>query len=226
MATDVAKQIRKAARRKFTAEEKIRTLGKRAFSFTADVTKVEMVAELADMVMKDFLHIDILVNTAGVVIRKAALELTSDEWHQIINVNTIGTFLCCQAVGKVMIAQKRGKIINMSSIRGVMGTPGGAAAYGASKGAVDALTQTLALEWAQHIVHVNAIARSIVVTEMTKSMFDDPARAKALTSKVPLGRLAEVEHIIGSAIFLASKASDYITGQVIHVDGGMSAGIL
>jgi len=123
MATDVVKQIRKATRRKFTAEEKIRTLGKRAFSLTADVTKVEMVAELADMVMKDFSHIDILVNTAGVVIRKAALELTSDEWRQIINVNTIGTFLCCQAVGKVMIAQKRGKIINMSSIRGVMGTP-------------------------------------------------------------------------------------------------------
>ena len=205
--------------------QEIRDLGKKSMAISSDVTDERSIASMVDAVLAEFSHIDILVNSAGLAIRKSAEELTIDEWRQVMDSNALGTFLCCQAVGRVMIKQNGGKIVNMSSIRAILGTPMGAVAYGPSKGAVDALTRTLALEWANYNIFVNAVAPSLIETDLTRSLMSDPEKAKARTARIPLGRVAEVEDIIGPVIFLASKASSFITGQIIHIDGGTSAGI-
>ena len=125
-----------------------------------------------------------------------------------------------------MIKQNGGKIINLSSVRGRFGTARNSVAYGPSKGAIDALTRTLACEWAKYNIFVNAIAPSLVATELTRSIMSDPERVKYNTARIPLGRLAMVEDLMGPTIFLASNASNFVTGQIIYVDGGTSAGIM
>ena len=169
-----------------------------------------------------FSRIDILVNAAGLAIRKPADSFPIDEWQQVMDVNARGTFLSCQAVGRTMITQGSGKIINLSSVRGRYGLPADYAAYCASKGAVDTLTRTLACEWAQYNVLVNALAPTIVETELTREALANPDYAQRMRARIPLGRWAVTEDIAGPAVFLASKASDFITGQVIYVDGGVT----
>jgi gluconate 5-dehydrogenase len=169
-----------------------------------------------------FPHIDILVNAHGLAIRKPAETFPIDEWQQVMDINTRGTWLCCQAVGRVMIKQKSGKIINLSSVRGRYGLPADYAAYCASKGAVDTLTRTLACEWAKYNVLVNAVAPTIVETELTRPALADAAFAQRMKSRIPLGRWAMPEDIVGATVFLASKASDFVTGQIIYVDGGVT----
>ncbi|MCJ7655801.1 MAG: SDR family oxidoreductase, partial [Dehalococcoidia bacterium] len=164
----------------------------------------------------------VLVNAAGLAIRKPAETFPIDEWQQVMDVNTRGTWLCCQAVGRVMIKQKSGKIVNLSSVRGRYGLPADYAAYCASKGAVDTLTRTLACEWAKYNVMVNAVAPTIVETELTRTALADPEYAKRMKSRIPLGRWAMPEDIIGATIFFASKASDFITGQILYIDGGVT----
>ena len=124
---------------------------------------------MVDTILKEFPRIDILVNAAGIAIRKPADSFPVDEWQQVMDVNTRGTFLCCQAIGREMIKQKYGKIINLSSVRGRYGLPAGYAAYCPSKGAVDTLTRTLACEWAKYNVLVNAVAPTIVETDLTRT---------------------------------------------------------
>ena len=139
-----------------------------------------------------------------------------------MDINTRGTFIVCQAVGRSMIEQKSGKIINMSSVRGRYGLPGGYAAYCASKGAVDTMTRTLACEWAKHNVLVNAVAPTVVETDLTSDALADPAFADQMKSRIPLGKWAMPEDIVGTTIFFASKASDFITGQILYIDGGVT----
>jgi len=203
----------------------IRSLGKKATAISADVTDEQSVSRMVDDVMKEFSRIDILVNSAGLALRRPAAEITVNEWQQVMDFNVLGTFICCKVVGRVMIRQNGGKIVNMSSIRGILGASMGAAAYGPSKGAVDALTRTLACEWAKYNIFVNAVAPSLVMTDLSRSLMSDPEQAKARIARIPLGREAELEDIVGPTIFLASRASSFITGQIIHVDGGTSAGI-
>jgi gluconate 5-dehydrogenase len=181
---------------------------------------------MVDRVIKEFYHIDILVNAAGLTVRKTAAEIAVSDWEKVLDFNARGTFICCQAIGRVMIKQKSGKIINVSSIRGRYGTAIGGVAYGPSKGAVDALTRTLALEWAQFNIYVNAIAPALVITELTKPLLSDPDRVKLITAPIPLHRLAELNDLVGPVILLASDASNYMTGQIIYIDGGMSAGLV
>lgn len=207
----------------------IRGLGKKALAVACDVTDEKLVMSMVDRVVKEFSRIDILVNAAGTTIRKTAVDTIADDWRNIIEVNSLGTFLCCKAVAKVMMQQNGGKIINISSIRGRFGvggkTPFGAA-YCPSKGAVESLTRTLACEWGQYNIYVNAIAPSVIKTELTRIFFEDPVNAKNIGSQVPLGRVAELDDIVGPAIFLASNASSFLTGQILHVDGGDSAGFI
>ncbi|MBA7630019.1 5-keto-D-gluconate 5-reductase [subsurface metagenome] len=202
--------------------DKIRTLGRQWQAVTVDVTQEQSVADMVKRILEVSPRIDILVNVHGVAIRKPADTFPIDEWQQVMDVNTRGTFLCCQAVGRVMIKQRSGKIINTSSVRGRYGLPADYAAYCASKGAVDTLTRTLACEWAKHNVLVNAIAPTIVETELTRSALANPEYAKMMKSRIPLGRWAMPEDIVGPTVFLASKASDFITGQIIYIDGGVT----
>jgi NAD(P)-dependent dehydrogenase (short-subunit alcohol dehydrogenase family) len=195
---------------------------RRSLAVGVDIVNEKSVNDMVNEILKKFPRIDILVNAAGLAIRKPAADFPIDEWQKVMDINARGTFLCCQAVGRVMLKQKSGKIINMSSVRGRYGLPANYAAYCASKGAVDSLTRTLACEWAKHNVLVNAIAPTIVETELTKDALADPEFAKTMKARIPLGRWAFTDDIVGPAIFFASDASNFVTGQVLYVDGGVT----
>ncbi len=202
--------------------DEIRDLDRNALAVTVDLTQQGSVGQMVAQVLETFPKIDILVNAAGLAIRQAAETFLIDDWQQVMDVNTRGTFLTCQAVGQQMIKQGGGKIINLSSVRGRYGLPAGYAAYCPSKGAVDTLTRTLACEWAKHNVLVNAVAPTVVETELTRPLLEDVEYAKTLKARIPLGRWATTDDLVGVTVFLASKASDFVTGQVIYVDGGVT----
>jgi len=200
----------------------IKAKGRKALAVTVDVVQEKSVADMVKKVLETFPRIDILVNAHGLAIRKPAETFPIDEWQQVMDINTRGTWLCCQAVGQVMVKQNSGKIVNLSSVRGRYGLPGGYAAYCPSKGAVDTLTRTLACEWAKYNVLVNAVAPTFVETELTRTALADPEFAKTVKARIPLNRWAMPEDIVGPTIFLASKASDFVTGQIVYVDGGVT----
>ena len=200
----------------------IKAKGRKALAVTVDVVDEKSVAAMVKRVLEEFPRIDILVNAAGLAIRKPADSFPIDEWQKVMDINARGTFLCCQAVGREMIKQKSGKIVNVSSVRGRYGLPADYAAYCASKGAVDTLTRTLACEWAKYNILVNAVAPTIVETELTRPALADPEYAKRMKSRIPLGRWAMPEDIVGATVFFASPASDFITGQILYIDGGVT----
>jgi NAD(P)-dependent dehydrogenase (short-subunit alcohol dehydrogenase family) len=200
---------------------KIRAQGNKATAISVDISQPSSVNALVEQVLKAHQHIDILANCAGLALRGAPENMPVDDWQKVMDFNVRGVFLTCQTIGKVMIKQGGGKIINISSVRGRYPAEG-IVGYGTSKGAVDAMTRMLAFEWARYKVLVNAIAPTVVATELTKPILSIPEKARSILSRIPLGRLEEPEDLIGTAVFLASKASDFITGQVIYVDGGTS----
>jgi NAD(P)-dependent dehydrogenase (short-subunit alcohol dehydrogenase family) len=202
--------------------KEVRALGRQALAVTVDVTQEQSVANMVTRILEIFPRIDVLVNAAGIAIRKPADSFPIDEWQQVMDVNARGTFLCCQAVGRVMLKQRSGKIINVSSVRGRYGLPSGYAAYCPSKGAVDTLTRTLACEWAKYNVLVNAIAPTFVETALTRPALADPEFAKTVKARIPLDRWALPEDIVGPTLFFASKASDFVTGQILYIDGGVT----
>lgn len=204
--------------------EKIRALGRKSLAISTDITQEQSVAQLVDRVLKEFSRIDILVNSAGIAIREAPEIMHVDDWQKIMDFNARGVFLCCQAVGRVMIKQGGGKIVNMSSVRGRFSAVG-TIAYGTSKGAVNSMTRTFAFEWAKHNIFVNAVAPAVLETELTRPLLANPETAHKLTKDIPFGRLALAEDIVGPTLFLASNASNFVTGQILYVDGGMSAGM-
>jgi NAD(P)-dependent dehydrogenase (short-subunit alcohol dehydrogenase family) len=194
--------------------------GRKAVALRLDVTNVDSVNQVVAQVVKQFGRIDILVNNAGISpIWKRVEETGKDAWDQIIATNLTGAFLCAQAVGKVMIKQKSGKIINMTSVGGKVALPR-LVAYCASKAGIISLTQVLAAEWAQHNILVNAIGPSYVETEFTAGLRGNQAIYDDLKNKNLLKRFAQPEEVVGAAIFLASDESNYITGQTLFVDGG------
>jgi len=198
----------------------IKALGKKSLAIACDVTDEQSVNNMVDQVVKEFSHIDLLVNVAGTIVRDPAEVVKIEDWQRVINFNVRGTFLCCQAVGKVMIKQGGGKIVNMSSVRGRLGSADGAVAYSPSKGAVDSLTRTLAAEWAKYKIYVNAIAPTLIETDLTRDALANPDFAKKHMARIPLNRWGKPEDTIGPVVFLASEASNFITGQIIYVDGG------
>jgi NAD(P)-dependent dehydrogenase (short-subunit alcohol dehydrogenase family) len=218
---DVAVASRKLGHLEDVARE-IAAKGRKSLAVTIDVVNEKSVVNMVDSVLKEFGHIDILANSHGLAIRKPANTFPIEEWQQVMDINTRGTFIVCQAVGREMIKQKSGKIINMSSVRGRYGLPSDYAAYCPSKGAVDTLTRTLACEWAKYNVLVNAIAPTIVETDLTRDALANPDYAKMMKSRIPLGKWAMPEDIVGATVFFASKASDFITGQILYIDGGVT----
>jgi NAD(P)-dependent dehydrogenase (short-subunit alcohol dehydrogenase family) len=200
----------------------IESKGRKSLAVTVDIVDEKQVNAMVPKILETFPRIDILVNAAGLAIRKPADSFPVDEWQKVMDINTRGTFLCCQAVGKVMLRQKWGRIINVSSVRGRYGLPSGYAAYCPSKGAVDTLTRTLACEWAKSNVLVNAVAPTIVETDLTRDALADPAYAKQMKDRIPMGKWALPEDIVGPVIFFASEASSFVTGQILYIDGGVT----
>jgi len=197
--------------------------GGRAYAIPANVTMAADVEHLVRVTVEQFGRLDILVNNAGISpYWKGAEQTAESEWDEVIATNLKGTFLCAQAVGRVMIPQKSGSIINMSSIGGQVALPN-LAAYCASKGGVEQLTKVLAVEWAQHHIRVNAIAPGYVETDLTRGIQKRPRLQEAISRQTPLGRLATAEELTGAAVYLASDASSYVTGQTLLVDGGWTA---
>ena len=193
--------------------------------FQCDVSNFEEVARTVAATLDQFGKIDILVNNAGIGRRSPAEDMTDEMWDLVIDINLKGVFLFCREVGRHMIERgEGGRIINMSSIGGVVGVETGNANYCASKGGINAMSRALALEWAKHNILVNCIAPSHVRTPLIeKLMQDKPETRTYFLSNIPLGRLGEVEDIVGPALFLASDAASFITGHVLLVDGGHTA---
>lgn len=198
--------------------------GSKSSAFEADVTSEKDVAELVNRVTAKYGTVDILVNSQGLNIKKRLTEFPTDDWDRMFDVNVKGMMLACREFGKVMIEKKKGKVINVSSIRGSRATLWGEnTAYCGTKGAVDMVTKALASEWAPFNINVNAIAPSLIATKFVEKTLQDPERVKVYVSNVPLKRVGQPSDLVGTSVFLASGASDFITGQVIYVDGGMSA---
>ena len=205
-----------------SVRDEIRALGRRSEAIAADCTDERDCEQLIAAVVDRLGSIEILVNNAGMNVRKPVLELTADEFRRVIATNLEGYFYCGRAAGRRMVRQGSGKVINISSIMGHVALPS-QAAYASSKGAIEQLTKVMALEWAAAGVQVNAIAPTYFETELTRPLFDDPERNAFITERTPMGRWGQPHELAGAVLFLASAASSYVTGHTLVVDGGWTA---
>jgi NAD(P)-dependent dehydrogenase (short-subunit alcohol dehydrogenase family) len=203
----------------YLVASEINAKGGKAIAHRVDVTQPGEVQGMVNVAVDSFGRIDILFNNAGISIRGPAESFFLEDWNQVIAVNLTGMFICAQTVGKVMIKQKGGKIINTASVSAKLGHPGNVA-YAAAKHGVVGMTRVMAVEWAKYGVSVNCIGPGVIKTPLTMKALEDPKKYQELVSKVPMGRLGEPEDLIGAIIFLASQASNYVTGQTIYIEGG------
>jgi NAD(P)-dependent dehydrogenase (short-subunit alcohol dehydrogenase family) len=204
------------------AAEEVKQQGRRSLAIPMNMTRLEDIKSGVEQAYRTFKRIDILVNNAGINIPKPALEVTEEDWCRVIDTNLTGLFFCCQAVGRIMIKQKRGKIINISSQTGTVAIEL-RAAYCASKAGVNLVTKVLALEWGPYNINVNAVAPTFIETPMTKPMFENAAFKEMVLNKILLRRIGQPKDVFGAVIYLASEASDLVTGHVLLVDGGWTA---
>jgi NAD(P)-dependent dehydrogenase (short-subunit alcohol dehydrogenase family) len=208
------------------AQRAVEVAGGTAHIICADLSKIDDIRRLEQGVLKLVEGRDlglVLVNSAGFGFTKPALEVTEEDWDKVLDVHSKGTFFCCQVFGRRMIERGYGKIINLSSTWSAS-TDVGKSVYGIAKAGVSYLTAALSTEWAPLGVRVNAIAPTSTLTENTSLAFrEDPARAERLRSRIKLGRFAEPSDLVGAALFLASPASDFISGHTLFVDGGWHA---
>lgn len=203
-------------------QQEIEKMGGNCQVYVLDVTRVVQIRGIIEVIVKEYERIDILLNSAGINIPQIAEEVTEEAWDKIIDINTKGTFFCCQAAGKQMIAQKSGKIINLSSTMSMVGFFR-RAAYCASKGAVAQLTKVLAIEWAPYNIQVNCVAPTFINTPFTEPMFKEQAFLDEVVSRIPMGKVGETEDVVGAVLYLASNASNFTTGTTLMVDGGWTA---
>ncbi|HDZ89498.1 MAG: SDR family oxidoreductase [Deltaproteobacteria bacterium] len=200
----------------------IRDLGRDSAGFFLEATSKESIHECVDGVLQNFGRVDILVNNTGTNHRVPALGFPEDKWDLIINTNLKSYYLVAQAVVPQMIERGYGKVINISSIVGQVAIIN-QLAYGSAKGGVNEMTRIMALEWAKSGVRVNAIAPTYFETDMVKQIRDDPERFKFINERTPMGRWGKLHELEGIVIFMAAPASDFITGQIICIDGGWTA---
>jgi NAD(P)-dependent dehydrogenase (short-subunit alcohol dehydrogenase family) len=205
------------------AAEEIRVTGGKAVGAALDVTRTQSLPGFFESVVKRHGRLDILVNNAGTNRRAPALEYSEEDWDTVMDLNLKAVFFCCQAAARIMKDRGSGKIINTASLSSTY-TSLNQAAYAPSKGGIKLLTQHLALELAPFRINVNAIGPGWYRTPLNDDLFRDEAWARAVVAMTPWGRVGTPEDLMGAVIFLASRASDYVTGQVIYVDGGMLAG--
>jgi len=209
--------------------EQITKLGQRALVIKADISQKKDVENMVRLMMDKFGGVDILVNNAGIVLPVPVLEVTEvlevpdDNWNRMIDVNLKGCYLCSQAIGKIMVKQKQGNIVNIASVSGLHVANTLNVVYNITKAGVIMLTRTLAKELAAYNIRANAIAPGGVRTDLLKPVWTNPEYLKRVEASIPMKRIAEPVEIANVALFLASDASSYITGQVIPVDGGLLA---
>ncbi len=205
------------------AAQELKQLGVETLALGCDVKSLDNVQAVVDATISRFGRIDILINNAGASWGAPIEEMRLEHWNKVIETNLTGTFLFCQAVGKIMVDQRSGKIINIASIAGLRGSSSEfqAIGYHTSKGGLIIFTKDLACKWAMHNIHVNAIAPGWFPTNMSGALIEQ--NKEALRKRIPLNRFGGDYDLKGAAVFLASRASDYVTGQVLVVDGGQSA---
>ncbi len=206
------------------AEQSLREAGVDCAAFCADVADAEQVARVVDAAASSLGDISILVNAAGRTWGAPAEAMPVERWREVLEANATGAFLMCQAVGRGMIARRYGRILNVASVAGLAGTPPevlAAAGYAASKGAMIALTRALAVEWARHGVTVNAIAPGFIPTRMSAAVIE--RAGQALLDRIPAGRTGTMDDLLGAALCMLSPSGGYITGQVLAIDGGLTA---
>jgi NAD(P)-dependent dehydrogenase (short-subunit alcohol dehydrogenase family) len=204
------------------AAESLKSKGLKVMAIPTDVSQKASVAALVEKVIQEFKKIDILVNNAAVIIRKPIEDFTEADWDQIVGTNLRGLYFCCQLVGREMIKQRKGKIINISSVLSQITQPG-RGIYATTKAGVSHLTRALALEWAKYNINVNAIGPGLTITPINQKHFaEHPDDLEKIKEGIPLGREAYPPDYAGAAIFLASDASSYVTGQTLLVDGGQT----
>ena len=196
----------------------IQEAGGEAFAIQADVSDADSVKNMVDETLKTFGSIDILVNNAGITKDNLLMRMKEDDWDDVININMKGVFLCTKGVTRQMMKQRAGKIVNVASIVGVSGNPG-QANYVAAKAGVIGFTKTAAKELASRNINVNAVAPGFITTDMTEVLTDEVK--EQMLSVIPLGKLGSPQDVARSVLFLLSDDAAYITGQTIHVDGGM-----
>jgi gluconate 5-dehydrogenase len=219
---DVVIAGRSLERAQATADSLLET-GRKALALQVDVTDQESVNAMVKQTVDRFGRVDILINLPGTNVEAPAQDFPLDQWKKVMDLNVTGTFLPCQAAGRVMIEQRSGSIINISSVRGQLAIRRGYAAYTPSKAAVNNLTRQLATEWAQYGIRVNAIAPTFIETPLVAHMLADQNFRKSLTDRIPLGRVGVPSDIVGATIFFASPASSFVTGHIMLVDGGVTA---
>ena len=203
--------------------KEIEKKGQRSLGIKLDVTQSGEVQKMVNEVTEHFGRIDILINNAGINIISPAENFALKDWNRVVNINLTGVFLCSQAVGKVMIKQRGGKIINIASLFGTIGSPHDAVAYNSSKAGVINLTRSLAIEWAKYDIHVNAIAPGIIETDLTRNRLENKEYYNSWIDRTPLGRIGTPEDLYGAIIYLSSEASNWLTGHTIVIDGGYTA---
>ena len=201
-----------------TTAKEVEALAVKAMPYGVDVTNGDKVKEMVDKVLDKFGKIDILINNAGITRDNLILRLKDEEWDEVLAINLKGAFNCIKAVGKVMLKAHQGRMVNISSIIGLIGNAG-QANYAASKAGLIGLTKSAARELASRGINVNAVAPGYILTAMTEKL---PGGIKeGILSRIPLGKFGHPGEVAKAVLFLVSEGSDYITGQVINVDGGM-----
>jgi NAD(P)-dependent dehydrogenase (short-subunit alcohol dehydrogenase family) len=204
------------------AAEDLRRSGVEVLAVPCDVTRPESVAQMFERAVDEWGRVRVLVNSAGVSQAAPALEKSPEEWRRVLTVDLDGAFFCCQAAARSMVGAGKGAIINVTSISGLLGYAD-QAAYCAAKGGLTMLTRALAVEWAKHGIRVNAIAPTWFYSSISAHILDDPAQLTEKLKSIPLGRVGRVEDVAGVAVFLASDAAGFVSGQVLAVDGGKFA---
>ena len=201
--------------------QKVRDMGGRAVACETDVRRRDSVRSMVERSISELGKIDILMNNAGICIWSPSESMTDQEWGDVIDVNLTGVFLCCQEVGRHMIEQRSGRIINIASMSGlIVNRPQPQVSYNVSKAGVIMLTKSLAAEWTKFNIRVNAIAPGYIATKMTQQYLDQPEYHEEWTGLTPMGRAGQPEELGPLAVYLASEASGYVTGSVVVIDGG------
>ena len=214
---------RRRDRLETVAETLSESTGSVVIPYVCDVTDEKSVESLIDKAVDEFGSLEILVNNAGTSALSPSVEMPLDAWKKVIDVNLTGVFICSRLAAKKMIEAKYGKILNIASIYGEVGDVFNAAPYYASKGGVVNLTRSLAVEWAPYNIYVNAIAPGFFPSEMTQGIFEDEETLKYIQQRTPLRRVGSPLDLKAITVFLASPGSNYVTGQIIEVDGGWTA---